>query len=346
MGWREEIETEFGAEIFDSGFKGEVISSGSFIIDILTGIGGLPLGSIVEMFGPEGVGKTTLGLCAIRDALNEGRPVLFEDYETTVSDEQIERLEIGKARLKDVKVTPNSLEDGWMIIKRFCENFSKGLIVVDSLAAMPPIGDIEKMKEVIGQVKIASTASVMSVALKQMTNVLRKSKNCLVFMNQERAKISGGIGGMKTTPGGFAVKFYAAIRLQLQPKGSIETTEESPLSGKREKRVTTVEIRAKVIKNKFAPSYVKGILYLRMNAGIDNIMSAIKIAEFFGWIRKGRGGVYRLDEKYSGDDAEGHKERGLENLRLYFSREPEIGNLLLTDVKNELVRRLKKEEKE
>lgn len=345
--WRKLLETEFGEDIFDSGFKGEVVSSGSFIIDALTGIGGLPLGSIVEVFGPEGSGKTTLGLEAIKCAMDEKRPVLFEDYEHKVSNVQLKNVGIdsGKFR-KDVHVSPKSLEDGWMIIKRFCENFSNGLIVVDSLAAMPPIKDVKKMNEIIGSVQIASMASVMSVALKQMTNVLYKSKNCLLFINQERAKISGGIGGMKTTPGGFAVKFYAAIRLQIQERGSIKTSKENTLSGKREDKITMLEISAKVIKNNFAPSYVKGRYYLRMNEGIDNLMSGIKLAEYFGWIRKGRGGVYTLDEKYSGDDAEGHKERGEERLRAYFKREEKIGKMLLSDVKKELFKRLKKEDKD
>ncbi|MCK4496758.1 MAG: hypothetical protein KAU24_01080, partial [Candidatus Aenigmarchaeota archaeon] len=206
--WRIEIESQFGSDIFRSGFGGDVVSSGSFVVDYLTGIGGYPLGSIIEIFGKEGSGKTTLALSAIKQALDKKMPVLYEDYESTVSDEYLKKLHIDPEVLKDYRVFPESMEDGWMVMRRFCEQYESGLMVVDSLAAMPPKFDIKKMEEVIGQTKVASAAAVMSIALKQMTGVVKRRNMCLIFVNQERSRIDTfkSIAGGKTTPGGVAVK--------------------------------------------------------------------------------------------------------------------------------------------
>jgi len=341
--WREDIERQFGANIFRSGFSGDVLPSGSFVVDYLTGIGGYPLGSIIEIFGQEGSGKTTLVLSAIKEALKRRMPVLYEDFESTVSDEYLGKLHIRPGILKDYRVFPASMEDGWMVILRFCEKYENGLIVVDSLAAMPPKFDIEKMKEVIGQTKVASAAAVMSVALKQMTKVIRERNMCLIFVNQERSKIdiSRGLGGGKTTPGGAAVKFYSAIRMKLRLNTPIKASQLDIFAGGKRDRVVAIEVGIYVDKNKYAPSYRHAPIYIRMDEGIDNIHSAIKVGQNLGFIEQKAAGRYYLDEKYSGDTLGRHQEHGLENLRRYFATNPSEWGKLIKDIMKKLSEKLK-----
>jgi len=342
--WREEVEKEFGVDVYHSGFCGDVISSGSFIVDFLTGIGGFPLGHIVEIFGEEGSGKTTLVLETIKGVLDKKRPVLFLDYECTVSDGYLNHLGIDPIVLKDYRVTPDSMEDGFMLMKRFCERHRGGLIVTDSIAAMPPISDVKKMAEIIGQVKVASMAHVMAVALRQMTNVFHKSNNCAIFVNQERSKIDvlRGLPGKKTTPGGLAVKFFAAMRVKIRLRKPYIIISEDSLSGlKDEKSVDGIEVWVEVIKNKFSRSYTKGSIVIRMNAGIDNIISAIAIGERIGLVTKKSGGNYFLCEDYSGDTLGQKRVRGLERLNKYFQDNPKIWQKFYGDVAGFLRERMK-----
>lgn len=334
--WREDLETEFGERIFRSGFSGEVVPTGSFVVDFLTGIGGFPLGSITEIFGDEGSGKTTLGLEMIKRALKVKRPVLYLDYESTVSDGYLVKLGIDPDVLKDYRLFPDSMEDGWMLTKRFCERPENkgGIVLVDSLAAMPPEFDKKKMSEVIGQTMVGSMAQVMSVACRQMTGVFREANVAMIFVNQERSKIDlmSRLGAKKTTPGGVAVKFYAALRLQLMLRGSVKMSDVDILTGVKGDKVVGVDVAVRIIKNKFAASYRQGFIHIRMDEGIDNIYSALKVAERTGFISAGRGGRYELDERYSGDSLGRKKIHGRESVRKYFADNPSEWNKLMGDI--------------
>lgn len=344
LDWRNEIEKEFGTGVFRSGFGGDVLSSGSFVIDFLTGIGGYPLGSMIEIFGKEGSGKTTLALSAIKEALDRKMPVLYEDYESTLSDEYLGKLHVDSELLKDYRVFPESMEDGWMVMKRFCEQYENGLMVVDSLAAMPPKFDVEKMKEVIGQTKVASAASVMSIALKQMTGVIKKRNMCLIFVNQERSKIDTfkGISGSKTTPGGVAIKFYAGMRIKTRLNKPVMASQLDVFVGGKRDRVIAIEVGVYIDKNKFAPSFRHAPIYIRMDEGIDNIHSAIKVGLNLGFVEQKGGGRFYLDERYSGDTLGKHQEHGVENLRKYFVSNPSEWKKFIKDIMSQLAQKLKK----
>lgn len=332
-GWREDLAAKFGEGIFHSGFSGKVLSSGSFVVDFLTGIGGFPLGHIVELFGQEGSGKTTLTLSTIKQALDAKMPVLYLDFESTVSSEYLCRLGIDPDVLRDYRVFPESLEDGWMVMKQFCERYQNGLIAVDSLAAMPPRFDLNKMKEVIGESKVASVASVMSIALKQMTKVLKESENCLIFVNQERAQIEtrGILTTTKTTPGGAAVKFFAALRMQTKLLQPYKTEEVDVLEGVKRDAVRGISVGVIVIKNKFAPSYRRGRILIRMNEGVDNIQSAIYVAEHLGFVRK-KGAYYCVDSRFSGETLGEKKAHGIERLREFFLENPEAFRKMMEEI--------------
>lgn len=342
--WRIEIESQFGKDIFRSGFGGDVIASGSFVIDYLTGIGGYPLGSIIEIFGKEGSGKTTLALSAIKQALDRKMPVLYEDFESTVSNEYLRKLHIDPGLLENYRVFPESMEDGWMVMRQFCEQYENGLMVVDSLAAMPPKFDIEKMKEIIGQTKVASAASVMSIALKQMTGVVKKRNMCLIFVNQERSKIDTfrSVAGSKTTPGGVAVKYYAALRIKTRLNAPIKASQLDVLVGGKRDKVVAIEVGVYIDKNKFAPSYRHAPIFIRMDEGIDNVFSAIKVGLNLGYIEQKGGGRFYLDERYSGDTLGKHQEHGMENLRKYFVTNPSEWKKFMKDILSKLAQKLKK----
>ena len=188
-------------------------------------------------------------------------------------------------------------------------------------------------------------AQVMSNAFRQMVNVIRKAQIGVIFTNQERSVIdtTGRATAPKTTPGGAALKFYSAIRLKLEIRSSIKESKLDVLSGADNDVVTALEVVVTVLKNKLAPSYRRGKIYIRMDEGIDNLMSALRIAEFMGWISK-RGAYYLLDKKYSGDTLGEKKEHGFERVRKYFISNPEIRYLLMADVKSYLSENLNKKE--
>lgn len=345
--WREEIATEFGGDVFLAGFSGEVVPSGSFVVDFLTGIGGFPLGGIVEICGSEGSGKTTLGLTAIESALSRGKPVLWEDFERKLSTTYVRKLGIDFNQIKDYVLSPESMEDGWMMINRFCETpqHKGGLIVVDSVAAMPPISDLEKVKQIIGQVRVASMAQVMSVAFRQMLNTIRKARVGMVFLNQERSLIdtTGRSLGQKTTPGGAALKFYSSIRLKMEIRGAIKEEKKDALSGLNKEIVTGLDVQVTVLKNTLAPSFRNGKIVLRMDEGIDNLTSAIRVGEHLGLISK-KGAYYVVAESLGVDSLGGHKEHGFERLRRFFAENKDVTKNLMEAVISYLSSQLKSTE--
>lgn len=332
--WRDSVAEEFGEDVFQTGFSGDVLSTGSFILDYILGIGGFPCGAIVELFGSEGSWKTTMALETLKATMKAGKPILFLDYESTISYAYLDKLGIDTKLFREFHIFPRTMEDGFMLMKRFCERFNNGLIITDSVAAMPPVSDIQKMKEVIGQVKVGSQAQVMSVAMRQMTQYIRKSNHCVIFTNQERSKIDTMGKGIqrKTTPGGAAVKFYSAVRVQMEViPPAIKEKIENPLTGLVTEEVVGLNVQVRVLKNRFAPNLRRATLVFRMDEGLDNLTSAIWIAEGMGLIKK-RGAYYTIDEKYSGEALGGRKVHGVERVRQYFQSNPEIGYMLQTDI--------------
>lgn len=342
--WREDIETEFGKDIFQGKYEGEVIPTGSFVLDYLAEIGGLPLGRVCEIFGSEGCGKTTLALSIIREALKQKRPVLFEDFEHTLSDPYLLRVGLNPKELDDYRVMPVSMEKGWTLARRFCERpeHKGGLIVVDSLASMPVEKELEGADEQVGSVRIGLIAQVMSNSLREMVGLLAKSNVCLLFLNQERSAINLKFGGSKTTPGGKALRFYAAMRVQLSLMGSITEKHLNPLAGQKQDEVVALNVGVNVVKNKFGRSYRRGTIMLRLNEGIDNIWSAVKVGEHLGIVKK-RGAYYVLPERYGREDDLGDvKKLGYVNLRKYFKENTGVWGRFMIDIAGALYDNAKK----
>lgn len=330
--WRTDIEKEFGNQVFLNRYKGEVVSTGSFVLNFLTEIGGFPVGRLIEVFGEEGSGKTTTILSCILECLNEGRPVLFCDFEARLTDSVLVKMEIDPKKIEDYRVMPETMEDGWKIIWRFCERpeHKGGMIFVDSLAAMPTRVELEQ--GVDGKERVGMIARVMSKNLRMATQKLARANVGLVFANQERASIDLKMGGGKTTPGGKALRFYSSVRVQLSLKGRITHDVVNDLTGKKEKMVTGIEVGLNVVKNSFGGSYRRGIMAIRMNGGIDNIYSALKVGEVAGLCKR-RGAYYVLPVDYARKDDLGEvKKLGYEQMRKYFTSNPEIWNKYIGDI--------------
>lgn len=331
--WREEIEKEFGERVFQSRYQGEVVSTGSLVLDYLLEIGGFPVGRLSEVFGEEGSGKSTLVFSTILNCLKEGRPVLFEDFEATANDEVLTKMEIDPKKLSDYRVMPDTMEDGWKLAQRFCERpeHKGGLIFVDSLAAMPARTELEEGLD--GKERVGLIARIMSRGLRHTTQKLARANVGLIFVNQERASIDLRLGGGKTTPGGKALRFYSSIRVHLRITGRTTQSVMNPLLGKKDDKVMGLEVGLNVVKNKFGSSYRKGHMLIRMNGGIDNIWSSVKVGEHAGLVKK-KGAYYVLPEKYGREDDLGEiKKLGYERIRQYFVENPSIWYKYMEDVK-------------
>lgn len=330
--WRSGLVKEFGDGIFQSRYKGEVVSTGSFVLDYLLEIGGFPVGRLAEVFGEEGSGKTTLVLSCILQCIKEGRSILFEDFEARLTDDVLEKMEIDPKVVADYRVMPETMEDGWKIMQRFCERpeHKGGMMFVDSLAAMP--ARVELKEGLDGKERVGMIARIMAKSLRQTTQKLAKANVGLVFVNQERASIDLKLGGGKTTPGGRALRYYSSMRVHLGLKG--RTTQEMPddLTGVLQKRVTGIKVGLRVAKNSFGSSYRTGQMVIRMNGGIDNIHSALGVGELAGIVKK-RGAYYVLPEEYAREDELGEvKKQGYEQMRKYLTSNPKIWNKYMNSI--------------
>jgi len=331
--WRKEVELEFGENVFLHRYKGEVISTGSFVLDFLLEIGGFPVGRLSEVFGEEGSGKTTLILACILQCIKEGRPVLFEDFEATLNDTVMVKMGIDPKVLVNYRVMPETMEDGWRIAQRFCERSEHkgGMVFVDSLAAMPAKVELEEGLQ--GKERVGLIARIMARSLRQTVQKLAKANVGLVFINQERASINLRLGGGKTTPGGKALRFYSSTRTHLSLKGRIAHSKLNELTGQKDDRVTGLKVGLNVVKNKFGSSYRKGVMAIRMNGGIDNIYSALQVGESAGFCKK-KGAYYILPAMYGRDDDLGEvKKLGYDRVYNYFTENPKLWYKYLDSVK-------------
>jgi len=219
----------------------ETISTGSFTLDRAIGVGGLPKGRIVEIFGPESSGKTTLALSSIAQAQKQGGRCAFIDAEHALDPEYAKRIGVKVSEL--LISQPDSGEEALQILENLVRSGLLSVVVVDSVAALTPRAEIEGE---IGDQQIGLQARLMSQALRKLTSVASKSHTIIIFINQIRSQIGTVMwGNPETTPGGRALKFYASIRLDIRRIAQIKKGEE----------VIGNRTRVKVVKNKVAPPF-------------------------------------------------------------------------------------------
>lgn len=273
-----QIERQFGKgsimRLGDKGFqvKVDIIPTGSLSVDIALGIGGLPRGRVVEIYGPESSGKTTLALQAIANVHNLGGMAAFVDAEHAMDPDYAESLGV---KIDSLLISqPDTGEQALEIAEALVRSGALDLVVVDSVAALVPKAELEGE---MGDSHMGLQARLMSQALRKLTGIVSKSNTCMIFINQIRQKIGIAYGNPETTTGGNALKFYASVRLDIRKVSNI-TDPAGAVIGNR--------TRVKVSKNKLAPPYRVAEFDLIFGEGISKAGDLIDLGINFKFIDK------------------------------------------------------------
>ena len=249
-----------------------VIPTGNLLIDQALGVGGVPRGRIIEVFGPESSGKTTLALTIIAQAQKAGGLAAFIDVEHALDPTYARRLGV---KVEELLVSqPSSGEEALRICETLVRSNALDVVVLDSVAALVTRQELEGD---IGDSTVGAQARLMSAAMRKLTSIISKARTCAVFTNQIREKIGVMFGNPETTPGGRALKFYSSMRLDIRRIGAIKTSDGT---------VTGNRTKLKVVKNKLAPPYCEAEFDIMYNEGISTIGSLLDLALEFDILQK------------------------------------------------------------
>ena len=278
----------------------DVISTGSISLDVALGIGGIPKGRVVEIFGPESSGKTTLTLHCIAESQKAGGTCAFVDAEHALDPGYAEKLGVDMDEL--LVSQPDTGEQALEITDMLVRSGAVDLVVVDSVAALTPKAEIEGE---MGDSHVGLQARLMSQALRKLTANIKKSNCIVVFINQIRMKIGVMFGSPETTTGGNALKFYASVRLDIRRIGAIKKGDE----------VVGNETRVKVVKNKVAPPFKQATFEILYGEGVSREGEIIELGVALGLIEKS-GAWYSQGGNRIG--------QGKENVRVFLKENPDI----------------------
>ena len=305
---RLQIEKQFGAgSLIKLGTHAnavgiETIPTGSILLDEALGIGGYPRGRIIEIFGPESSGKTTLALHAVAEAQKMGGICAFIDAEHALDPVYAKNLGVDIDNLEVSQ--PDSGEQALEIAESLVRSGAVDVIVVDSVAALTPQAEIEGD---MGDAHVGLQARLMSQALRKLTAIIGKSRTVLVFINQIRMKIGIMFGNPETTTGGNALKFYASVRLDVRKQETIEKGGDAEAVGNR--------IKVKVVKNKVAPPFRKVELEIMFGKGVSAVASLLDAAVKYEIIEK-KGAWFSYGEEKIG--------QGRENAKDFIEKNPDF----------------------
>lgn len=315
-----QIERQFGkGSIMRMGDKDVVardvssVSTGSLGLDIALGIGGLPRGRVVEIYGPESSGKTTLTLQVIAQAQKAGGTAAFVDAEHALDPIYAEKLGVDVAEL--LVSQPDTGEQALEIVDTLVRSSAVDVVVIDSVAALTPKAEIEGE---MGDTHVGLQARLMSQALRKLTGNIKRSNTLVVFINQIRMKIGVMFGSPETTTGGNALKFYSSVRLDIRRIGAVKRGDE----------VVGNETRVKVVKNKVAPPFRQAEFDILYGEGVSYEGEIIDIGAANGIIDKS-GSWYSYNGNRIG--------QGKENARQYLKENTEIANEIEAQIRAKLI---------
>lgn len=289
-----------------------VVTSGSLSLDVALGIGGFPRGRIIEIYGPESSGKTTVALHAIAEVQRVGGTAAFIDAEHALDPVYAERLGVNIDEL--LISQPDTGEQGLEIADALVSSGAVDIVVIDSVAALVPKAEIEGE---MGDSHVGLQARLMSQALRKLSGYINKSKTITIFINQLREKVGVMYGSPETTPGGRALKFYATIRLDVRRSEQIKQGDE--IVGNR--------VKIKVVKNKVAPPFRQAEVDIMFGEGISKEGSLLDTATDLDVIKKS-GSWFSYNEARLG--------QGRENVKKYLKENPEVMQQIEAQVRNQL----------
>lgn len=312
-----EIRTKFGDESITTFGEGRIekipsIPTGSLGLDAALGIGGLPRGRIIEIFGPESSGKTTLALHVVAEAQKRGGIAAFVDAEHALDPEYARRIGVTLSEL--LISQPDTGEQALDIVESLVRSGNVDVVVVDSVAALTPKDEIEGE---MGQQHVGKQARLMSQALRKLTAIVARSKTIVIFINQIRMQIGVMFGNPETTPGGKALKFYTSVRLDIRRIASIKKGEE----------VVGGRVRVKVVKNKVAAPFKTTEFDLLYNEGISSEGELLALGEKYGLVEK-NGASYKYGTTALG--------RGYDASRTFLHDQPAVASELRENILEKL----------
>jgi recombination protein RecA len=287
----------------------ETVSTGSLGLDIALGVGGLPRGRIVEIYGPESSGKTTLSLHTIAEAQKLGGICAFVDVEHALDPVYARKLGVN---VDDLLISqPDAGEQALEIADTLVRSGAVDVLVVDSVAALVPRSELEGE---MGDVQPGAQARLMSQALRKLTASISKSRTMVIFINQIRMKIGVMYGSPETTSGGNALKFYASVRLDIRRIGAIKERDE----------VVGNQTRVKVVKNKLAPPFKQVEFDIMYGEGVSKVGELVDLGVKAGVVEKS-GAWYSYDSQRIG--------QGRENAKVFLKQNPDIANKIEAQVR-------------
>ncbi|MBZ9572499.1 recombinase RecA [Patescibacteria group bacterium] len=275
----------------------DVIPTGSISLDLALGVSGIPRGRVVEIFGPEGGGKTTLALHILAEAQKRGGQAAFIDAEHALDPDWAKRIGVN---VDDLLISqPDSGEQALEIVETLVRSGTVDVIVIDSVAALTPRAEIAGE---MGEFQIGLQARLMSQALRKLSSIISKTKTSVIFLNQTRMKIGIRFGNPETTPGGLALKFYSSVRIALRRIAQIKHGEE----------IIASRIKAKIVKNKVAAPFKTTEFDIYYNEGISYLADILNTGEKVDIVKKA-GSWFQYENIKLGQGIEGAKKFLKEN---------------------------------
>ena len=286
--------------------KIDVIPTGALAVDLALGVGGLPRGRVIEIFGPESSGKTTLMLHVIANAQKAGGLAAFIDAEHALDPAYARRLGVN---LNDLLVSqPDSGEEALSICETLARSNALDVIVIDSVAALVPKNELEGE---MGMATMGMQARLMSQALRKLTAILHKAKTACIFTNQLREKVGVMFGNPETTPGGKALKFYASVRLDIRRKDTLKDAAGNAIGN---------AVKVKVVKNKVAPPFAEAEFEILYNHGVNKEGNVVEVGLSHGVVDK-KGAWLQFNGELIG--------QGKEAARLTLLEKPELAQTIV-----------------